>query len=141
VSGLIDVQLNAHAVAETVRFVVAWRSLDYRAKLDAGHALERLLEYVCLEFTLTSEANVAKLSATGTADTGLFPEVTNAVVGCLEDFDWLCATESTAAVFVHASAHLFTRQHVGNEDDSTLVAGNEDATVRHLLDGQCNFAA
>jgi hypothetical protein len=84
---------------------------------------------------------VSELSATGTADTGGLPEVLHAVWRWLDDFGRLGSAERTTAIFKNFDAHNLTWQDVRNEDDPTLVAGDENATVGNLFDGCFKFAA
>jgi hypothetical protein len=135
------VQLNAHSVTETVRGIVAGSGLNLDAALDARHAIKGLFEHIGLEFALARKLDVTEFGTTGTTDTGRLPEVLHALWRRLDDFDWLGAAERTATVFEDLNLDYLTWQHVRDEQDSSLVSGNEDATVRDLLDGRFDFAA
>ena len=57
------------------RGIVTGGRLDYRAELDASHALQRLFKNIGLQLALTSKFDVAKFGTAGAANTCFFPEV------------------------------------------------------------------
>ena len=76
---LVDVQLNAGAVTEAVVFIVTFDRFYFDSAFDAGHALQCFFDYVCLQFALTRKLDVPELCATRATDTGLIPDVLDAV--------------------------------------------------------------
>ena len=92
-TGTVNVQLHAHAVAETVCGVIARCGLNLDAALDAGHAVERLFKNVGLQFALTRKLDVTKLGTAGAANSSRLPEVSDAVGRRLHDFVGLSSAE------------------------------------------------
>jgi len=67
--------------------------------------------------------------------------VSDTVGGWLDDLVRLGSAERTAAVFKDSDLNYLTGQDVRDEEHTTLMPGDEDATVRDLLNGRFDFAA
>lgn len=65
----------------------------------------------------------------------------HAVFRGLNDLNRFCSAEGTASVFEHSNLGSLTRQNMVYKNNSALVPGNEDAAVRHLLDGHFKTAS
>jgi hypothetical protein len=134
VTEFIHVKLHTSAIAKTVSLIVALNGFNDNATVDASHALQCFLKHIGLEFALASESDMTKLCATGTANTGLLPNVFNAVGRRHQNFLWLGTAKSAAAIFIDQSANFLAGQYVRYKDHSPIVACDEDSAVGNFFD-------
>jgi hypothetical protein len=83
---------------------------------------------------------VTKFSPTGTADTGLIPDVFDAVWRGHQNLLRFCATERSPAVFVDKGTHLLTWQYVRDKNNAPLVSSHEDSAVCNFFDVELEHA-
>jgi hypothetical protein len=140
IAKLVYVKLNARAISEAVAFVVALDRFNFDAAFDACHALKRFFDYVGLQLALTRKLDVTKLGTTCTADTGLIPDVFNAVWRGHQNLLRLCATERSPAIFVNQGANLLARQYVRDKNHSPLMSSHEDSAVCNFFDVEFEHA-
>jgi hypothetical protein len=76
---------------------------------------------------------VAEFGTASTANPGFLPEVGHTIWARFQDLYRLGSTEPLASIFENLHGSLFARQHVGYENHTTLVAGNEYSAVGDLL--------
>ena len=84
---------------------------------------------------------MAEFCATSAANPSRLPEVSDSIGRWLDDFERLGSAERTTAIFKDSDLDYLTGEDVRDEQNAPLMSGNEDATVRDLLNGRFDFAA
>ena len=114
---LDSVDLQAHPGAPSGSVRVSRQRLDRDVRLDAGHPLQRVDEYLSLEFALVIDTNMPELGTPRalkriTVDARGGPDVRLPKFARLDDAHGFCSPKRLLGVLGNAGAHRFTGNRV-----------------------------